>query len=298
MRKWLKRLGILVLVLVVLAVIGSIIGIASVDSRINKTYTVAAEALNVTVPSDQTAIDEGKRIMTFRDCFACHGADLGGSSILDQDMFGKLYGPNLTMGGIGKDFSDADYVRAIRHGLDKNGKPLVGMPADQFASMSNEDLGRIIAYIRSAPPVDKTTPQRVLTPFTKVLIALGALGTLPAETIDHTGKQVQAPQPGVSVDYGKYLSSTCQGCHKPDYSGGKVAFGPPDAPPAPNLTPAGNLAKWSDQDFITAMRTGKTPEGRQLNEFMPWKSIASMTDDELKAVFVYLKSLPAKTAAQ
>ena len=62
---------------------------------------------------------------------------------------------------------------------------------------------------------------------------------------------------------------------------------------APNLTRGGEMDGWSEEDFIATMRTGVTPSGHQLNDFMPWKYFGQMTDDELKAVWMYLQSLPA-----
>ena len=62
-----------------------------------------------------------------------------------------------------------------------------------------------------------------------------------------------------------------------------------------NLTPGGDLGKWTEADFIQALRTGETPEGRRLdNEKMPWRSIGQLTDDELGALWLYLQSLPSK----
>jgi len=60
-----------------------------------------------------------------------------------------------------------------------------------------------------------------------------------------------------------------------------------------NLTPGGEVGFWSEGQFIATMRTGVTPGGHRLIEFMPWKYFGEMTDDELKAVWLYLQSLPA-----
>ena len=61
----------------------------------------------------------------------------------------------------------------------------------------------------------------------------------------------------------------------------------------PNLTPGSEVAFWSEEEFIATLRTGITPGGHQLNDFMPWKYFWQMTDDELRAVWLYLQSLPA-----
>jgi mono/diheme cytochrome c family protein len=63
--------------------------------------------------------------------------------------------------------------------------------------------------------------------------------------------------------------------------------------PSPNLTPGSNLSTWSEQDFVTTLRSGMTPKGKVLRTEMPWVYYGRMTDDELKAVWLYLHSLPA-----
>ena len=88
---------------------------------------------------------------------------------------------------------------------------------------------------------------------------------------------------------------SCSLCHGDALSGGSVPGDEGDAPPAPNLTPGGLLGRWSEADFINTLRTGVTPGSRSLDsENMPWKFFAKMTDDELKAIWLYLQSLPAK----
>ncbi|MCW1969850.1 MAG: cytochrome C, partial [Anaerolineae bacterium] len=91
----------------------------------------------------------------------------------------------------------------------------------------------------------------------------------------------------------KFLADTGQGCNNPKFGGGPVRGAGPKAPPAANLTPAGNLKNWTEPQFMAALRTGKTPDGKQIDpKHMPWRSFAMMTDDELKAIFLFLKSLP------
>jgi mono/diheme cytochrome c family protein len=95
----------------------------------------------------------------------------------------------------------------------------------------------------------------------------------------------------VSREYGKYIvQGNCQGCH-----GENLAGNPPLLPgflPVPNLTPSGDLAKWTEVDFFKALRTGQTPNGKQLNtEHMPWRELGQMTDTELRAIWAYLQTL-------
>jgi len=88
-------------------------------------------------------------------------------------------------------------------------------------------------------------------------------------------------------------------CHAPDLSGYSGAAGQDGPPPGPNLTPAGDLAQWSQGDFFTAIHTGQTPDQRSLNpDEMPWNRYGIMTDADLSAIWLYLQSLPATPMAQ
>ena len=69
--------------------------------------------------------------------------------------------------------------------------------------------------------------------------------------------------------------------------------GPPDLPLASNLTPAG-LGAWTEADFVRALREGRRPDGSAINEFMPWRGYGAMTDSELRALWLYLRSVPPR----
>jgi mono/diheme cytochrome c family protein len=119
---------------------------------------------------------------------------------------------------------------------------------------------------------------------------------LPAELIPHDAPRPIAPEPGVTPEYGEYLSHSCKVCHGLTLSGGEIPGFPPDWPSAPNLTfgEGGRLPAWGEAGFIQIIRTGQK-HGRAINSaYMPWESYRHMNDDELKAVYTYLQSLPPK----
>ena len=291
MRKVLKWIGIVVggllgLVLLVLAVL-----YFSAESRFSKTYTIAAAS--VVLPTDATSLEIGKHWAEIQ-CQSCHGEDLGGGPFFNAPPLGYVDAPNLTAGkgGIGATYTDADWVRSLRHGVKLNGQSVFIMPSNDYYHLSDADLGSIITYMKTLPPVDRETRPRALTPMAKVLYSLGAFGNLLyAETIQHDVRPT-APPVGVTVDYGEYLSNAngCASCHGPQLNGAQPSE--PGAPFAPNLTPGGDLAGWSEADFTATMRTGVTPSGQQLSDAMPWKGLGKMTDDELKAVWLYLQAQP------
>ena len=116
---------------------------------------------------------------------------------------------------------------------------------------------------------------------------LDETGLLPAYAIDHAAPARAAPKAGITVEYGKYLALSCAACHGDDLAGGG------GGPGGPNITPGGTPGQWSEADFIRTLRRGTTPDGRQLDsENMPWQSFGRLTDDELKAIWLYLKSVP------
>jgi cytochrome c553 len=298
MRKALKRIGmvlgglvgLLVLAGVVLYIVGGVKW-----NRIHGNYDVPIET--IPVPADQAAIARGEHVATIRMCRMCHTEALSGQSQTAPALI-TLSIPNLTAGagGVGATNTDQDWVRAIRHGVGHDGRGLVLMPARAFYYLSDEDLGALIAYLKSLPPVDNELPGTHLGPVGRVMLALGRLpreAAVPDVTvIDHNGPRPVAPEPGVTAEYGEYLAHVCTVCHGANLNGQTIRIEGSDYV-ALNLTPGGELGVWSEEGFFTTLRTGVTPGGRQLNDKMPWKYFGQMTDDELRALWLYLRSLPA-----
>lgn len=250
----------------------------------------------LTVGSDPVAIARGGHIVhAVGVCATCPGSDLGGQIYADMGLLGVIAGPNLTRGrgGIGATFTDADWARALRYGVRKDGTTLIAMPSEVFTNLSDPDLAAIVAYVRQLPPVDREVPRTRFGPVGRVLLAAGRLSILAAPKTVHRGTTNAAATEG-TPEHGRYLAdvSGCHGCHGYGLSGGRVA-GPSNLPPAANLT-RGGLGSWRESDFVRAMRSGRRPDGSSLNEFMPWRSYAAMTDVELHALWLYLRSAPPK----
>ncbi len=124
----------------------------------------------------------------------------------------------------------------------------------------------------------------------RTLSVFGSFPMFVAELIDHSSVKFAAPGDMTNpIAAGDYLISTagCRGCHGPELTGGG---GPP--PGASNLTPAG-LDGWTDSDFITSIRDHKRPNGTAIDEAMP-RVYGQMSDDDLRKIFQYLKTIPAK----
>ncbi len=262
------------------------------DAGMNKAYIIEPES--VPIPVDSAAIARGKHIVDSRGCTDCHGARMEGKVFIDDFAMGKVVATNLTggQGGVQKVNSDADWVRAIRHGIHRSGRPLLVMPSNEYFYLGDEDLACVIAYLKRLPPIDNPLPANNIGPLARVLYPLGKLDQLlPAEMIDHRTRRPVTPAAAVTPEYGEYIAVGCQGCHYPNMEGGPSAV--PGYPPAPSLTRNGNLARWTEADFVQAMRSGKTVDGKELNNaYMPWQVFGKMNDTELRAIWAYLQTLP------
>lgn len=298
MRKLLKWIGIVLggLILLLLVLVGVVYAVS--EARFNRTYAVTVKA--VTIPTDPESILYGEHIASIRGCKGCHGDDLSGQALIENRMLVGVFSMSNLTGGAGSaviDYTVEDWDRAIRHGIGPDGRPLLLMPSHEHYVMSDEDLGALLAYIQSLPPIDNELPEFELALLPRIMFLAGPMDFLvPAELIDHDEPRPAVPERGVTAEYGKYLAGLCSTCHGPGFSGGPVPGAPPDHPPALNLTPGGELIGWTFDDFLIAMRSGITPGGYQLNdEYMPYQTLfGDMTDDEWQAIWLYLQSLPPK----
>jgi mono/diheme cytochrome c family protein len=207
--------------------------------------------------------------------------------------------PNLTSDpetGIGS-FSDDALARAIREGIGNDGRTLFPiMPYPKFRSMTDEDLASIVVYLRSLPPV-KNRPPKSEVPF--------PLNRL----INSMPQPINAP---VTADLstpekrGEYIvtMAACADCHTPtddqgaelpgmSFAGGfKLTFTGIPAVTSQNITPGVNgIPYYTESLFVEVFRTGRVRE-RKLSPLKPTQFYGKMREEDLKAIFAYLKSLP------
>lgn len=282
-------MGLSVLLLVLLSAV--LIINLKFNSKKEKSFALP-EIESWEIDRSDTSVELGGRLSVFRGCADCHGANLGGKLFLDDPMIGKIYTPNITRGkgGLPADWSTTDWVRALKHGVKRDGKSLLIMPSYETTHMSRQDMGAVIAYIEQVQPVDAEWGETEMKPLGKLLALLDELPTFIAEKIDHTAKLVPAMEVGPTAAYGEYLAVTCTGCHRTDFRGGKHPV--PGLPDVTNITGHGELANYRFADFKLALTTGKRPNGSSMNaEAMPWPMLTVLNDVELEALFIYLKSL-------
>ena len=287
--RWLGRVAVVVLGLLAAGAAG-IYGLS--ERKLRARFAVPEHRL--VVSEDAATVARGEHVATVRGCVDCHGPGFVGNTILDQPMIGRVAGPNLTLGGRGADLEARDWDRAVRHSVRPDCKPLVFMPSHEFTVLTDEDLGAIVAYARSVPPVRRAAPSTYAGPMLRLMYVAGKLELLAANEIDHARAHEPRLTAEPTVAYGKYLASGCTGCHGEGLSGGKIPGAPPEWGPAANITPAG-IGKWSATDFATALRTGRRPDGSAIDStLMPIRLLRHMDDVELTALYAYLRTVPAR----
>jgi len=307
--KWLKRIGIVVVAVLVLAGgAGAVMELRSPKAR----AIDAAKKFEAT----PERIARGKYIVEAQThCLFCHSDhdwSMHGAPHLpgmtgagwdlpyaDNKMPGRVFAPNITPDpetGIGAIPDDA-IARAIREGVGHDGRALFMMPSmDHFRNLSDEEVASIVVFLRTLPPVKK---QRELT---QIQIPVRWFMKFGPKPLTEPVPEADASTP---VARGKHLAEIglCAECHTPVnerheplpgmyLSGGQEFVIGGVRYRSANITPhASGLAHYDEALFIKTMRTGNIG-GRRLSPIMPFAEIGKLTDADLKALWAYLKSVP------
>ena len=257
----------------------------------------------VPLGQDAATLERGRYLYLSRGCADCHGAQAEGRVFLDDPRSGlRLAGPNISPGPDSPTarYRAEDWERALRHGVKPDGRPLMVMPSQDFARWTDADVGAVASYLQALPPrrggaavIDLPWPVRVL-------YGLGVIDDA-AASIDHRLPPARPVPQGISVEHGRYVAQSCSGCHGPGLSGGRITGAPLDWPAAANLTPGEGSAMPAYADaaaFRRMMRSGKRPDGSAVSPVMPFEALAQMSDVDLDATYLYLKSLPPRRAGE
>jgi mono/diheme cytochrome c family protein len=245
-------------------------------------------------------------------CALCHSPlDTSGGAVKVQDgmwLAGRNWtpdgapfvtAPNLTPDpdtGVGT-WTDDQLARAIREGIGHDGRTLFPiMPYEKFRHMSDEDLASIVVYLRSLKPIRNPLPASAVPFPVKYLI----------NSIPEPVESPVTPDLSTPVKRGDYLVNTiavCGECHTPRddrgnvrttmaFAGGtEMVYGDHKHVYSANITPAANGIPYYTEDlFIETIRTGKV-RSRALDDFMPTRYFRNMSDQDLKDIFAYLKTL-------
>ena len=266
----------------------------------------------------KTEVDRGDYLVhSVVHCTFCHsqldfkkfslpvipGTEGGGGIVLhelDSTFPGKLWFPNITPFAL-KDWTDGEIARAITKGIRKNGDTLTSvMPFHDFSKMCKEDVASVIAFIRTFKPIETSYPNRQL------LVPVSAFGPLPENDYITNIK----PDTADKIKYGEYLVSIagCSGCHTPGegtpqagklFAGGNENKFPEFTVRTSNITPdtATGIGTWTEEMFIAKFRNNSSRENidreaGKHNTLMPWSFFGTMKDNDLKAIYKYLRTVP------
>lgn len=310
MARRLKRaFGITVLVILALLIVGISLTIGWRPFIGPKTRGLT----NVTFEANPARLERGRYLANaVTGCVACHSerdpntpgmpvlADrLGGGTIFGEgsDLPGRLVAPNLTPDretGAGA-WTDDMLARAIREGIGHDDRTLFPlMPYMNYREMPDEDVASLIVYLRSLAPVKNALPK------TEIIFPVKYLIRSAPEPVT-----VPVPQPDLSdtVKRGEFLvrMASCADCHTPqnkgqqkpglEFAGGLVFTMPEGTVMAANITPDASGISYYDEDFFRqVLRTGKI-KARSLSPIMPWVFYRDLTDEDLKAMFAYVRTL-------
>ena len=296
MSRWIRRLAYAVGTLVVLICVLAGFVVVKSNSMLTKKYRPPNE--RITVVSDNATLARGEHLATvISKCVECHGDDFRGKVFIDDPALGHVIASNLTRGkgGVGGKYTDAQMAVAIRHGIKSDSTSALVMPSEEYQVLSDEDVAAVIAFVRSKPPVDNELPKSTLGPVGRALSVAGQLPIYVAEAVPLDRPHAATVTRDTSLAYGTYLANAggCTGCHGPGLSGGKIPGTPPEWPPASNITPKG-IGHFTDAQVTQILRTGTRPDGSHVNDVMPWRYSAKLTDDEIATTIKYLRSVPAK----
>lgn len=245
-------------------------------------------------------------------CFECHsdvdwkgsgmpypGREGGGGQVYDDTLPFPVHAPNISPDPEtgAATWTNEHFVRALREGIGHDGRKLTAfMPWQDFRHLSDEDLAALIIYLRSIPPVKNTVPPVELPPDVRQAMETFEYVTPPAPP-------ARAPE---QTRRGFYLVKIagCGSCHTPfdplagpyrhlAFSGGAPFHGPWGRVASANITPdASGIAHYDERMFLRTIREGAVDGVRPLNHIMPWKYFRRMTDEDLKAIFAYLRTVP------
>jgi len=299
MNKWIKRGAFGLGALALLAGCAGVAALLAAEWRMTRTLDIAVAPL--ALDQRATTMQHGRYLFSSRGCAHCHGDDGAGRRVIDADGM-LVVAPNITRGAgsVVTGYSSQDWVRVLRHGVKPDGTPVMIMPSEDWARMSDSDASALIGYTIGLPPVAGQAAVIKLPLPVRVLYGAGLVKDAAAK-IDHSLPVQAASTAAVSLEHGKYLASMCMGCHGATLGGGAIPGAPPSWPAAANLTPgAGSVLPVyrTAEQFRAMMRTGRRPDGSAVDPSMPFEALRTTNDTDLDAMLLYFRSLPPVATGQ
>jgi len=295
-RRWLRRAGMALAVLVVLAGAGLFAGEHMAERRRTRVVDVPVQA--VALRDDEAAIARGRYLFASRGCVDCHGAQGNGRVFIDDGKGLRIAGPHIAPGpgSVVAGYAAEDWVRAIRHGVNPQGRPLMVMPSEDYNRFTDDDLAALVAYVRHMPPTQGGKAAIEMPLPVRVAYGFGLMQDAAAK-IDHARAPEKPVADAVSLEHGAYVANMCLGCHGAALAGGRIPGGPPEWPAAARLAPGEGSAMpryGSAEAFAAMFKSGRRPDGSAI-QVMPFDSLSQMNDVDVRALYLYLSNLPARS---
>ena len=297
MGTWFKRIGLGLGLLLVLGV--ALLLFASLLGDRKRQRTVDVTVAGIAWATDAPGLARGHYLYRSRGCADCHGQDGGGREFINDGKGMRVRGPNITPGGPVARYTAQDWERIVRHGVKADGRAALVMPSEDYNRLTDADLGALVGYVRTLEPRSGGELVMELPLPVKVLYGLGMIRDA-FEKIDHSLPPAQPVMAAVNVQHGAYVANMCIGCHGPSLSGGTIPGGPPDWPPAANLTSGQGSAmgRYPEANaFVAMLRSGKRPDGSTI-AVMPFESLRELNDTDAQAIFAFLQTVPARSTGQ
>ncbi len=274
--RWLRN-GLLALIGLIL--LGATVVYVQSERIAKRTYDRALEP--VSVPSDSASIAEGMRLATIRGCMnGCHGEGIGGRVFMDEPALARIVAPDISR--VIQAYSNEALARLLRFGIKRDGTSSMVMPASMLYHLTDDDLGAIIAFLRSQPITDGPETSIRVGPMGRVGVVAGMFK--PAVDFDHAMERVDLSDPADMIAHGRYLALTaCTECHGNDLRGW----------PSEGVPSLALVAAYSHDEFDTLMRTGVAKGDRELDlmALVSQTRFSHFTPEEVNALHAYLQTL-------
>lgn len=241
-------------------------------------WPVAKPAVTLVASSDPGAIARGRRVAKLNGCHDCHGARLEGLKFHDEMPLIRAWGPNLSLAL--KTQSDADFDRAVRHGVAADGRRLWIMPSSAFAHLSDQEMADLMAYLRTYKPTGEVQPRIQIGHVGRLGVLMGQFRSEPDSIAANGALKLEDLGPDQAV--GRQVARACVECHGQTLEGGGILR-------TPNLDMA---ASYDPADFERLLRTGVAAGDRRLglmSEVAPAR-FNVLSHDEIAALQGYLKA--------
>jgi len=279
MKKFLKWLGIVAVSFIAIVVVVMIYAYSASEREFARQYKVA-ETLSVSLPTDAAEIEEGHRLAHITGCTHCHGANLAEPNAIDIPGIARFVPPNISQ--IVPTTSDAQLVGLLRRGVKIDGTSAWLMPAEMFRHLHDEDVARILAWVRTVPASGDVAGKSSIHLLGRALVAMNQIKPVARQIDEAKG------EPAIPPGRGAYLvMNACSECHGQDLNGVPMAN-------APSLVV---VKGYSAEQFARLMHDGVGVGEREFELMTPTAKarFSHLTADEVQAVYEFLQSRFEKT---